>query len=38
MTCRPRLPQAKIVNLSGGNQQKVVFAKELMIGPEPASA
>ena len=30
---RPRLPQAKVVNLSGGNQQKVVFAKELMIGP-----
>ncbi len=30
---RPRLPQARVVNLSGGNQQKVVFAKELMIGP-----
>ena len=30
---RPRLPGAKVVNLSGGNQQKVVFAKELMNGP-----
>ncbi len=30
---RPRLPHAKVVNLSGGNQQKVVFAKELMNGP-----
>ena len=30
---RPRLPGAKVVNLSGGNQQKVVFAKELMSGP-----
>jgi ribose transport system ATP-binding protein len=30
---RPRLPQARVVNLSGGNQQKVVFAKELMNGP-----
>ena len=30
---RPRLPAAKVVNLSGGNQQKVVFAKELMNGP-----
>jgi ribose transport system ATP-binding protein len=30
---RPRAPRAKVVNLSGGNQQKVVFAKELMIGP-----
>ena len=30
---RPRLPDAKVVNLSGGNQQKVVFAKELMNGP-----
>ncbi|SAL33262.1 ABC sugar transporter, ATPase subunit [Caballeronia terrestris] len=30
---RPRLPGAKVVNLSGGNQQKVVFAKELMNAP-----
>ena len=30
---RPRLPEAKVVNLSGGNQQKVVFAKELMSAP-----
>ncbi|WP_131197011.1 sugar ABC transporter ATP-binding protein [Lichenihabitans psoromatis] len=30
---RPRQPSAKVVNLSGGNQQKVVFAKELMNGP-----
>ena len=30
---RPKLPEAKVVNLSGGNQQKVVFAKELMSGP-----
>jgi ribose transport system ATP-binding protein len=30
---RPRLPGAKVVNLSGGNQQKVVFAKELMNDP-----
>jgi ribose transport system ATP-binding protein len=30
---RPRLPDAQVVNLSGGNQQKVVFAKELSIGP-----
>ena len=30
---RPKLPGAKVVNLSGGNQQKVVFAKELMSGP-----
>jgi ribose transport system ATP-binding protein len=30
---RPRRPEAKVVNLSGGNQQKVVFAKELMSDP-----
>ncbi len=30
---RPRAPDAKVVNLSGGNQQKVVFAKELMSAP-----
>ncbi|WP_118178808.1 sugar ABC transporter ATP-binding protein [Paraburkholderia phosphatilytica] len=30
---RPRLPDAKVVNLSGGNQQKVVFAKELLNDP-----
>ena len=30
---RPRLPEAKVVNLSGGNQQKVVFAKELLNNP-----
>ena len=30
---RPRLPLAKVANLSGGNQQKVVFAKEMMNGP-----
>ncbi len=30
---RPKAPGARIVNLSGGNQQKVVFAKELMRGP-----
>jgi ribose transport system ATP-binding protein len=30
---RPRLPEARVVNLSGGNQQKVVFAKELMSAP-----
>ena len=31
--CGRALPGAKVVNLSGGNQQKVVFAKELMSGP-----
>ncbi|WP_428391244.1 sugar ABC transporter ATP-binding protein [Lichenicoccus sp.] len=30
---RPRLPAARVVNLSGGNQQKVVFAKELLSVP-----
>ena len=30
---RPRLPDARVLNLSGGNQQKVVFAKELLSGP-----
>ncbi|MBV8398745.1 MAG: sugar ABC transporter ATP-binding protein [Acetobacteraceae bacterium] len=30
---RPRLPEARVVNLSGGNQQKVVFAKELLSEP-----
>jgi ribose transport system ATP-binding protein len=30
---RPRLPNARVLNLSGGNQQKVVFAKELLSGP-----
>jgi ribose transport system ATP-binding protein len=30
---RPRLPGARVVNLSGGNQQKVVFAKELLSEP-----
>ncbi|RFU44936.1 sugar ABC transporter ATP-binding protein [Paraburkholderia sp. DHOC27] len=30
---RPRSPDAQVVNLSGGNQQKVVFAKELMNDP-----
>jgi len=30
---RPRLPSARVVNLSGGNQQKVVFAKELLGRP-----
>ncbi|WP_307437527.1 sugar ABC transporter ATP-binding protein [Labrys monachus] len=30
---RPPLPAALVVNLSGGNQQKVVFAKELLSEP-----
>jgi ribose transport system ATP-binding protein len=30
---RPKLPEALVVNLSGGNQQKVVFAKELVSEP-----
>ena len=30
---RPRQPGARVGNLSGGNQQKVVFAKELMSKP-----
>ena len=30
---RPRLPTARVVNLSSGNQQKVVFAKELLSEP-----
>ncbi len=30
---RPRLPSARVINLSGGNQQKVVFAKELLNNP-----
>jgi len=30
---RPRLPAARVINLSGGNQQKVVFAKELLDNP-----
>jgi ribose transport system ATP-binding protein len=30
---RPRLPSARVINLSGGNQQKVVFGKELLSGP-----
>ncbi len=31
---RPRRAETRVVNLSGGNQQKVVFAKELMSGPK----
>lgn len=30
---RPRLPAARAINLSGGNQQKVVFGKELLGHP-----
>lgn len=30
---RPRTPTTRVVNLSGGNQQKVVFAKELLSEP-----
>lgn len=30
---RPRQPSARVVNLSGGNQQKVVFGKELLSEP-----
>ena len=30
---RPRQPAARVVNLSGGNQQKVVFGKELLSTP-----
>ncbi len=30
---RPRTPETRVINLSGGNQQKVVFAKELLTEP-----
>jgi ribose transport system ATP-binding protein len=30
---RPRVPETPVINLSGGNQQKVVFAKELVSDP-----
>ncbi len=30
---RPRTPETPVINLSGGNQQKVVFAKELLTEP-----